>query len=338
MEKKEKISYLLEAFFNQRLIGQMDASPQTIASYSITFQLLLKYASKRLKKRPTELLLNHFNAKLVSQFLDDIEQQRGISAQTRNIRLAAIRSFFHYISTRKPEWGGLISEVLAIPNKHKSRKLIDFLTDEEAEVLLNTPDKEAWIGRRDHALLLIALQTGLRLSELTSLKWEDVDFKYIKCIGKGRKSRITPLSEESIKCLHNWSEELNASPSDSIFPTIHGGKMSADSVQYLLKKYVKIAEAKCPSLKSKKISPHVLRHTAAMRLLLKGIDLALIALWLGHESIKTTYIYMNADITIKEEVLKKLPHLKTQTSRFKGDDKIIAFLKSLATAKSITKQ
>jgi len=332
MKKNEMISYLLEAFFNKRMIAQMNASHHTIVSYSKTFQLLLKFASKRLKKKPSQLLLIDFNSKLISQFLDELEKKRKICAQTRNTRLAAIRSFFYYLSTALPEYGGLINEVLAIPNKRKTQKLINFLSEEEVKALLNAPDRKTWIGRRDHTFLVVAIQTGLRLSELINLKWNDVDLKKnhsIECIGKGRKKRITPLTEESINCLHNWSQELNPLPSDSVFPTIHGRNMSADTVQYLLNKYTKIAAKEFHTLKCKKVSPHVLRHTTAMRLLQSGVDLSVIALWLGHESIKTTYIYLNADIALKEKILKKLPSLKAQTSRFKSEDKTINFLKNL---------
>lgn len=329
----KNIPILLEAFFRERLMRQMQVSSHTIDSYSNAFQLLLQYATKQLKKNPSELLIDDFNAQFLIQFLDDLEQSRQISARTRNARLAAIRAFFRYISYRLPESSALISEVLAIPDKRTSQKLINFLTNEEVEELLNSPNQDTWIGRRDHTLLVVAIHTGLRLSELITLKWKEVHLDqnaYVECLGKGRKERCTPLNIQSVRCLHRLFEELNPSPSDNVFCTIRGGKMSSDSVQYMLKKYTIIAKKKCSSLTHKKVTPHVLRHTAAMRLLQAGVDLSSIAIWLGHESIKTTYIYLSADMEMKKKILKKLNPLKPKTSWFKPNNKIMIFLKSLS--------
>lgn len=333
--KPINIPHLLEAFFNERMIGQMQASPHTIASYSDTFQLILKYAARELKKKPSELTLNDFNAQFLCEFLDDLEKSRKICARSRNARLVAIRSFFHYLSYRLPEYGALINEVLAIPEKRMGQKLIDFLTNEEVNALLNTPNQKTWIGKRDHTFLVVAIQTGMRLAELTALLWKDVHLEqgaHIECIGKGRKNRSTPLSKQAINCLLIWSRELDSLPSDIVFPTIHGSKMSPDSVQYMIKKHTIIAAKHCRSLISKKITPHVLRHTTAMRLVQAGVDLSSIALWLGHESIKTTYIYLRADIAMKEKILKKLPPLNTKTSRYKPSDKTMVFLKKLSSS------
>ena len=267
------------------------------------------------------------------KFLDDLEKLRGICARSRNQRLNAIRSFFQYASYQLPEYGGLINEVLAIPGKRSTHKLIDFLAKEEVDALLGAPNQKTWLGKRDHTFLVVALQTGMRLSELIELKWKDVyleEAPHIECLGKGRKNRSTPLLKETIKCLFLWVKEVNSSPSDMVFPTIHGCKMSPDSVQYMLKKYTKTAAQRCNSLISKKITPHILRHTMAMRLLQADVDLASIALLLGHESIKTTYVYLKANMEMKEKILKKLPPLNIRTTRYKPDERIMAFLKSLS--------
>jgi len=332
MESKS-IQYFLGAFFNDLMIKQRGASPHTIASYSDTFQLILQYAAEKLKKTPVNITLNDINANFLCQFLDDLEENRRICARTRNARLVAIRSFFHFLSYRLPEYLGLINEVLAIPEKRMEQKLIDFLTKAEAAALLGAPNQKTWVGKRDHTFLVVAIQTGMRLAELISLKWEDVHLEqdaYIHCLGKGRKNRITPLSEEAIKCLRLWSKEVNSSLVDIVFPTNRGSRMSPDAVQYMLKKYTGIAGKYCRSLTSKRVTPHVLRHTTAMRLIEKGIDLFSIALWLGHASIKTTYVYLRADMEMKKNILKKLPSLNTKTKRYKPKDKIMVFLKSLS--------
>ena len=324
---------LLEEFFNEHMKSRKHASPHTIASYSDTFQLILQYAFKKLKKKPPELTINDFNAQFLCDFLADQEECRKICARTRNARLVAIRSFFRYFSYRLLESGSLINEVLAIPEKRMDQKLIDFLTKEEVDALLKAPNQKTWIGKRDHVFLIVAIQTGMRLAELTALKWENVHLGQgasIECLGKGRKNRSTPLSKEAINCLFLWSKELDSAASNIVFPTIHGCRMSSDSVQYMLKKNTIIAAKHCSSLTSKKITPHVLRHTTAMRLVQCGIDLPSIALWLGHESIKTTYVYLRADIEMKERILKKAPPLNTKTSRYKPNDKTMSFLKKLS--------
>lgn len=334
--KPTKLSALLEAFFSIRLIKQKRVSPHTIASYSETFQLLFEYARKRLKKPLARLTIQDINAQFLSQFLDHLEEKRKISPLTRNLRLTALRSFFKFLAPQLPEMSNLINQVLAIPNKRSIRKLIDFLTDNEVDALLNAPDQKKWIGKRDHALLLIAIQTGARLSELIELKWKDVHLgqgSYIECQGKGRKERCIPLSPQSNRCLQIWAKEVNYLPSEVVFPTIHGKKMSPDTFQYLVKKYIQAGAKNCPSLIAKKVTPHVLRHTTAMQLIQNGVDLSSIALWLGHESIKTTFIYLNANLEMKEKILKKLPNLNTKTIRYKPTDRIMRFLRNLTNLK-----
>jgi site-specific recombinase XerD len=330
MKLNENLLSLFEAFFSEYLISQKGASSHTIASYSNTFQLLLRYAAKSLKKSPYAIVLQDLKAKFVTKFLDDLEKHRKISVRSRNVSLAAIHSFFKYLSYKLPKYGALIQEVLAIPEKRVKHSIIDFLTEKEVKALLDAPNQETWFGKRDHTLLVVAIHTGMRLSELLGLKWQDVSLNQgasIECIGKGRKYRCIPLSNQASRCLRVWFNELNPLPTAPIFPTIHGLKMSADAFQCLVKKYTKEAAKQCSSLKLKKVTPHVLRHTAAMRMLQAGIDQVSIALWLGHESIKTTYIYQSADIEMKKNILKKLAPLNTTTMRFKTKDTTREFFK-----------
>lgn len=326
------LAMLLEKFFTERMMHQMRASSNTIASYRDTFILLLKYTTKHLKKQPSELTIKDLDADLISQFLDDLEKTRGLKARCRNVRLAAIRSFFKYLSYQVPEASGLISQILAIPNKKFTKKLIHYLTRQEIDALLQVPDQRTWIGRRDFALMTITIQTGLRLSELTQLKKENVKLgpvAYIQCLGKGRKERCTPLNRLSVRVLRKWFKELENSNSDFVFPTFYGKRMSPDNFRYLLEKYTKLAQLSCPSLKNKRVSPHVFRHTAAMQFLQAGIDLSTIAIWLGHESVETTQMYLEADLAIKEAVLKKIQPVNAKLKRYKVDDQLENFLKNL---------
>ena len=332
MKKENNMVQLIGSFLKERLISQKNVSRHTIVSYSTTFQLLLKFGSSRLNKSLSRLCLEDFNDKLISKFLDDLEKRREISARSRNLRLTAIRSFFKYISTEVPEEGVLINRVLAIPPKRFTRKTVTFLSNSEVVSLLSSQDQKTWLGRRDHMLLSLAIHTGFRLSELRQLSSDDVIWGQkmsVSCIGKGRKQRSVPLSKEVGACLRKWVKELEQA--EILFPTIHGNKMSSDSVQYLLNKYVAIAANGCPSLKNKRVTPHMLRHTAAMRMLQSGVDQASIAIWLGHESINTTYIYFTADMEMKEHILEKLPALKMKNVRFKPKKGEIDFLKELSS-------
>src|SRR6202048_4903260 len=281
---------LLEMFFTQRLIAQRKASPHTIASYRDTFRLLLQFAEKRLVKPPSRLTMEDLNAPFLGAFLDHIESARTNGARSRNLRLTAVRSFFRYAALESPQHSGLIQRVLAIPNKRQPRPLVDFLTQPELKAVLAAPNRNTWLGRRDHALLLTAVQTGLRLSEITSLRQSDVllcSGAHVRCQGKGRKERCTPLAKPTVCVLAAWIKEQGKDGSKILFPSARGGPLSSDSVQYLVTKYAAMARENCPSLSQKRVSPHVLRHTAAMELLQAGVDRALIALWLGHESVET---------------------------------------------------
>jgi site-specific recombinase XerD len=326
------ISPLLQSFFTDRLMSQRQASPHTIGSYRDTFRLLLVFAKEKLNKPPSKLTLDDLDAPFIGSFLDHIESGRHNGARTRNLRLTAIRSFFQYASFQEPDHSALIQRVLAIPSKRYERPLIDFLTHQEILALLAAPDSTTWMGRRDRALLMLAIQTGLRLSELIRLSRHDIILDtgaHVRCYGKGRKERCTPLTKQIVAVLKAWLKERGGSESDVVFPSARGTSLSPDGVQYLLAKHVAQARKMCPSLKQKRVSPHVLRHTAAMELLQAGVDHSVIALWLGHESPQTTQIYLQADLALKEKILEKTKPLNVKASRYRPRDKLLQFLTSL---------
>ncbi|MGA8658603.1 MAG: site-specific integrase [Chthoniobacterales bacterium] len=332
MNTPADLSPLLESFFTQRLIAQRKVSPHTINSYRDTFCLLLKFAERRLGCPPSKLTLEKLAAPFLAAFLDDLEATRANAPRTRNLRLAAIRSFFRYAALEAPQHAGLIQRVLAIPNKRHSRPLVDFLTRPEIEALLSVVNRNTWIGRRDHAFLLTAVQTGLRLSELTSLRQQDISLgagAYVRCEGKGRKERCTPLAKPTVAVLGAWIKYQGKDPSFFLFPSTRGGRLSADAVQHLVAKHAAAAQKICPSLTEKKLSPHVLRHTAAMELLQAGVDRSMISIWLGHESIETTQIYLDANLAIKDEILAKTQPLKSTSLRYRPKDRLLNFLSSL---------
>ena len=323
---------LLQAFFTDWLLQQKQVSPHTIASYRDTFCLLLRYAQQRLHKTPAKLTLADLNAPLIIAFLEHLQQERGTSARSRNVRLAAIHSFFQYVALQAPNHSGLIEQVLAIPSMRYARKPIEFLTHTETEALLAATDQDTWIGRRDRTLLLLALQTGLRVSELIGLRWQDIVFgtgAHVRCLGKGRKTRCTPLRKDTVAALKAWQQEQQGRLEAPVFPNAWGQPLSRDGVAYLLSKYVAIACQHCPSLQHKRVTPHVLRHSSAMGLLESGVDCAVIALWLGHESMDTTQIYLHASLELKERALEKTTPINGHPSRYRPDDELMAFLKRL---------
>ena len=332
MNSPANLASLLEGFFSKRLIAQRRASSHTIASYRDTFRLLLGFAEERCRCAPSKLTLEQINAPFVAAFLDQLERKRANGARSRNLRLAAIRSFFRYTALEAPEHSALIQRVLAIPRKRHTRPLIDFLVRSEIEALLAAPDRQTWIGQRDYALLLVAVQTGLRLSELTSLRHQDVSLgtgAHVRCIGKGRKERATPLTKPAASVVAAWIRQQGEGNSAFLFPNPRGGRLSADAVQRLVTRHVVTARTQCPSLARKRVTPHVLRHTAAMELLQAGVDRALIAIWLGHESVETTQIYLNANLALKEEILAKTRPLQTPPGRYRPGDRLLNFLKGL---------
>ncbi len=323
---------LLQSFFTKRLLRQRRSSAHTIAGYRDSFRLLLRFAAERLGKAPSKLTLEELDAAFIGQFLDHLERDRGNSARTRNARLAAIHSFFRYVALEEPAHALLCQSVLAMPNKRYERRLIEFLQREEIDALVAAPNPSTWIGRRDRTFLIVAVQTGLRVSELIGLRCQDVVLgtgAHVQCTGKGRKQRATPLREEAEAMLGSWLPERNGLDQDPVFPSIRGGPLSRDAVERLVAKHVKTAQQSCPSLSRKKVTGHVLRHSAAMDLLQHGVERTVIALWLGHESVETTQMYLHADLRLKEQALSRTTPLGVKPARYRPDDQLLAFLEGL---------
>lgn len=323
---------LVQLFFAERLKRQRSASPHTIASYRDTFRIFLGYVERKLGKPPTRLHLQDLDAPIVDAFLDHLEAERGNHARTRNVRFAALRSFFHFVAIREPSELARIQRVLAIPLKRVSRVLVPYLDRAEIDALLAAPDRRTWLGRRDHLVILFAVQTGLRVSELIGLRADDVVLgaaSHVRCSGKGRKERCTPLTKQVTRFLREWLAENSRRPGDLIFTTRANSRLSRDAVERLVNRHRRIAERTCASLKRKHVTPHVLRHTTAVQLLQAGIDRAVIALWLGHESVETTQIYLDADLKAKETALARTAPHNTRGLRFKPKDRLLAFLEGL---------
>ncbi len=322
----------LQAFFTDRLMSQRAASQQTIAGYRDTFRLLLNFAAKRTRKQPCDLDLGDLDAPLVGSFLDHLERDRSNSVRTRNNRLAAIHSFFGYASRRHPEHVASIQRVLAIPPKRFERSIVTYLSDDEVDAVLAACDRTTWTGRRDQAMFALTIQTGLRISELTSLTCGDVFLgtgPHVHCIGKGRKERNTPLLPRTADVLRVWLTERAGSPPEPLFPTNVGRTLSRDAIEHRLAVYTTKAAASCPSLRKKHVTTHTLRHTAAMRLLLSGVDVTVIALWLGHEQVSTTSIYLHADMSQKQRALARTNPVGAKVGRYHAPDKLLAFLERL---------
>lgn len=322
----------LEAFFTDRLMCQRQASPNTVAAYRDSWRLLLGFASKRTGKQPYELDVADLDAPLIGAFLEHLEAERHNSARTRNARLAAIRSFFRFAALRHPEHAAVIARVLAIPTKRCDRAEVSYLTEPEADAVVASPDQATWTGRRDHAMLVLALQTGLRVSELTGLRNQDVQLRtgaHVRCWGKGRKERATPLRPRTVSVLRAWMKERAGSPDDPLFPTRRGTRLSRDAMEALVEKHTATAASRQPSLRDKNVTPHVLRHSCAMALRRGGVDRAVLALWLGHEQVETTDIYVHADLSIKEQALArtKPPHIRL--GRYRPPDRLLEFLQGL---------
>ena len=322
----------LQRFFTDRLLGQLGASPHTVASYRDTFRLLLKFASKHHRRQASDLNLEDLDAKLVSSFLKHLEQERCNSTRSRNNRLSAIHAFFAHVCLYEPGLARHCQQVLAMPFKRFERGPVEFLTSEETSALLNAPDATTWLGRRDQLLLQVAVQTGLRNSELTKLRRQDVQLgvgAHVRCLGKGRKARCTPLRSDIAARLSQWLAEQPPDLTTPVFPTARGCAMSSDALQRLVARHIKIAGKICPSLQKKRVTPHTLRHTTAMDLLQRGVDITVIALWLGHESIQTTQIYLHADMAMKEKALARATKSKVAAKRYRPKDRLLAFLESL---------
>jgi site-specific recombinase XerD len=326
------IAPTLQAWFTQRLASQRRASGYTIGAYRDTFRLLLRFAQQRTRKAPSMLDFDDLDAELICAFLDHLEHERHNSIRTRNARLAAIHSMYRFAALSHPEHSALIQRVLAIPTKRFERNEVAYLEDHEIDALLAAPDRTTWTGQRDHALLLTLVQTGLRVSELIGLNCGDIYLgkgAHLQCMGKGRKHRTTPLSPHSVKVLRVWLNERRGQPHDPLFATSRGKPLSPDAVAWLVNKHAGTAKVSCPSMANKTVTPHVLRHTAAMSLLRSGTDAIVVALWLGHESVETTNIYTHADPTLKEQALARTRPPATKPGRYRPADRLLAFLEAL---------
>ena len=322
----------LQAFFTDRLIGQRDASPNTIGAYKTSLRLLLRFAAARTAKAPTALDIAELDAPLIAAFLDHLEADRHNSVTTRNNRLAAIHSLFAYLALHHPEHAGSVQRVLAIPPKRTERNVVTYLTDPEVDALLGVCEQTTWTGRRDHAMFALTIQAGLRISELAGLTRQDVVLgagANVHTVGKGRKERHTPLVSATRAVLKAWLAERHGEPTDPLFPTVTGGRPSRDAIERRLTHHLTIAADTCPSLRAKHVTMHTLRHTAAMRLLLAGNDITVIALWLGHEQIETTNIYLHADMTHKQRAIDRTRPLTAKPGRYRPPDSLLAFLEAL---------
>ena len=322
----------VQRFFSERLESQLGASPNTVASYRDTFMLLLAFACSSLGRQPTDLLLTDIDVEFVGRFLDSLETKRGNSARSRNTRLTAIRSFFRFVSLSEPRLLHHCQKVLAMPAKRYEKRAVEYLDRDEIEALVAAPNLATWYGRRDRALLLLCVQTGLRVSELIGLDCGDVDLDrgaHVACRGKGRKARATPLRADTVKVLRDWLDERSASRDQPLFVSNRGTRLSRDAIERIVRKYVAIASDQCQTLKSKRVSPHCLRHSAAMELLHRGVGSAVIALWLGHESAETTRIYLHADLRIKEKAMERTEPTGASPGRYRPSDALLRFLKEL---------
>ena len=329
---RDPFAICLQRFFTNHLTIGLRASAHTIASYRDTFRLLLKYASDQLGRTPTELKFEDLDADLVGRFLGFVETVRGNSVRSRNTRLSAIRSFFKYVAAREPQLVHHCHQILAIPTKKHERTTVTYLNQAEMAALVATPDSSTWFGRRDRTLLIVALQTGLRVSELINLSRGDIVLDtgaHVRCMGKGRKERATPLRKDSVLALRSWLAEHPGNNGDPLFTSIRGGRLSRDAVERIVQKYATLATEVCPSLKDKRVTPHVLRHAAAMTLLQSGVDCAVIALWLGHESIETTQIYLHADFQLKEKAMDQTKPVSVPAGRYQPPDELMRFLEAL---------
>lgn len=322
----------LQAFFTERLIRQRQASPQTVASYRDTFRLLLGFVTERTGKTPSKLGIDDLDPRTIGAFLEHLHAARGNSVRTRNARLAAIHSFFGYAALQLPEHAALIQRVLAIPPKRFDTAIVSYLTRPEIDALLAAPDRSTWIGRRDHAMLLLAVQTGLRVSELAGVRCQDVELgagPHVRCHGKGRKDRATPLTRPTVAVLRAWLRERQGQPADPLFPSRSGNALTRKAIWRRVAGHAANASRECRSLSAKRVTPHVLRHSCAMGLLESGVDASVIALWLGHEQLESTSIYIHADMSLKERALARTTPANTKPGRYRPSDQLLRFLDQL---------
>jgi integrase/recombinase XerD len=327
------LSPLLQAFFTDRLMTQREASPNTIAAYRDTFKLLLGHVQDQTGKAPSALEISDLDAGAVTGFLTYLETIRGNSVRTRNARLAAIHSLFAYAALRHPEHAAVIQRVLAIPTARTQRNIVSWLEQGEADAFLAACNQHTRTGRRDHAMFSLAIQTGLRISELIGLSVADIHSgtgPHVHCLGKGRKERKTPLLPAVLLVLGRWIDEHGGPADAPLFTTTTGRPLSRDAIEQRIRVTLATAAASRPPLNGKRVTAHTLRHTAAMRLLQAGVDTTVIALWLGHERIATTNIYIHADMTLKENAIAKVtPSAAAAQGRYRPPDGVIAFLEAL---------
>jgi len=332
MKGMTSLGPFLQIFFTDYLIGQRRLSQQTIASYRDTFRLLLQFIHQKTGIEPASLSISDLSVDRILMFLDNLEKERKNSVSSRNLRLTAIHSFYRMVALRDPASVGVATRVLAIPLKRTDTKVRPYVTHEEMHAILAGLDRTTWCGRRDHSLLLTMYNTGARVSEMSSLKQDQISFgakSYVHLLGKGRKERSVPLWSRTARTIKEWLREIGGNDNAQAFPNVRGEPLSRFAIHLLLRKAVQGAVCRCPSLKRKRVSPHVIRHGTAMALLQSGVDIAVIALWLGHESIETTNVYVHADLTMKEKALKKVMPMDTPFRRFHASDSLLAFLESL---------
>ncbi|MGH7918424.1 MAG: tyrosine-type recombinase/integrase [Candidatus Dormibacteraceae bacterium] len=322
----------LQAFFTDRLTRQLQASPRTIGSYRDTLRLLLCFTQERIGKQPAKLDWDDLTETQISAFLEHLETQRQNGARTRNLRLTAIRSLFKYAALRHPEHASVIAQVLSIPPKRHQKRSVTFLTASEAKALIDAPDQSRWEGRRDRAMLTLAIQAGLRVSELIALSCDDIQLgtgAHVRCEGKGRKQRTVPLTAPAQRVLGTWLDERAGRAPEPLFPTRTGRRLSRDAIEQRVATHASTAATRCPSLNGKQLHPHVLRHSCAMSLLQAGVDTTVIALWLGHADVRSTQPYLHADLTIKERALALVAPIDIKPGRYKPPDTVLAFLEGL---------
>jgi site-specific recombinase XerD len=333
VEASPSFPVLLQRFFVDYLRHQRAVSPNTVAAYRDTFKLLLAFAQRTIRKTPTDIALADLDSTLILSFLDDLESGRKNSVRSRNARLSAIRSFLKYAAHEDLTALAIIERSLAVPQKRHDRAALGFLTRPEMEAVIAAPDGATWAGRRDQALFALLYNTGARVSEAINLKVSDVMLEVspvAHLYGKGRKRRSVPLWKATAVTLRQWLRHLpDASPHEYLFPSGRGTRLSRSSVTQRLSQAVAHATYKFPTLASRAISPHTIRHTTAMHLLQSGVDITVIALWLGHEHPSTTHIYIEADLAMKEEALSRLQPIAGAPVRYRPPDQLMAFLQSL---------
>jgi len=329
------LSPTLQHFFTTYLVGQRGASAHTVAAYRDTWKMLLTHVHTQRGIPPADIELRDLNAETITGFLQHLQDVRGNSVQTRNARLAAIHAFFSYSSYHHPEQLDLIARVLAIRTKKATRTVLTYLADDEVEALLAAPDQATRTGQRDYTIVATLITTGLRVGELTALRHQDIALAkpaHLIVHGKGRKERITPLDQATVTTLSRWqAQRPDAGETAPLFsPQGSNRAISADAIAARLQIHVHAAAETCPTLAAKKVTPHTLRHTCAMRMLAAGIDLTTIALWLGHESTESVQSYLHADLKLKQRALDRLaPAAATAASRYKPEDQMLAFLEAL---------